>query len=215
MILDLGIMRQYRPGTTLMTEGGEPRDIFLILGGLVKVTAVREDGAEALLGVRQAGDLLGEEAALDGEPQIATANAANTVSAKVIPRDQFFRTLTSSPGIGLAVNRYIIGKLRTVTRQKVDFSMGSVTARVSRAILELALTHGIPVPDGNVVDMALTQAELASLVGAGEASVQRVLAELRGRRVLATGYRKLIICDMRALRELATRVESDLEPAGL
>lgn len=57
--------------------------------------------------------------------------------------------------------------------------------------------------EGTELGYALTQPELAAMVGVSEPSIQRALRQLRDIGVLDTGYRRIIILDMAALKEIA------------
>jgi DNA-binding GntR family transcriptional regulator len=54
-----------------------------------------------------------------------------------------------------------------------------------------------------VIDIRLTQPELATLIGAAETTVHKVLRELREEDLLETRYRATVIRDPTRLRRLA------------
>jgi CRP-like cAMP-binding protein len=74
---------------------------------------------------------------------------------------------------------------------------------MARVLLELKAAHGIPMREGFAIDVALTQPELAALVGVTEPTIHRVLTTLRRDGVLDTGYRSILILDERRLEGLA------------
>src|SRR5580692_6733856 len=75
IVLQLGRVRQYHAGETLLNQGERSDFVVIIIDGYVKISAVTSDGAESLLAIRTAGDIIGELAALDGQPRSATARA--------------------------------------------------------------------------------------------------------------------------------------------
>ena len=55
-----------------------------------------------------------------------------------------------------------------------------VAGRVADCLLRLARTHGLPLPGGTLcVDVALTQGDIAALVGATRERVSRALTAFR------------------------------------
>src|SRR5690348_18413794 len=84
IILGLGRARQYHSGDALLGQGDQSSSVFIIVDGFVKISAVTSDGAESLLAIRTAGDIIGEFAAMDGLPRSATARAADAVVARVL-----------------------------------------------------------------------------------------------------------------------------------
>jgi CRP-like cAMP-binding protein len=56
---------------------------------------------------------------------------------------------------------------------------------------------------GQTISCPLTQAELATLAGAAEPTVQRTLRQLKADGIISTGYRETTVRDMDALRRRA------------
>lgn len=202
-LVDLGTGHAFGPGKVLIHEGESSTHVYLLLGGLVKVTATTADGGFALLAIRAAGDLIGELAGLDGQPRSATVTTAGNVRARVIPQVAFNGFLNRHADAAVAVSRTVAGKLRWATRRRVDFSGRGVRARLTRVLVELASAYGEPTPTGVRIGVPLTQPELAALVGAAEPTVHQALAALRKDRVIETGYRSTTILDLPALRAVA------------
>jgi CRP-like cAMP-binding protein len=203
-LLRLGTFREYPGDKVIFREGDPSTFVVLLLNGWVKVTAA-SGGGVALLAVRQGGDIVGELAGLDSLPRSATVTTAGTVLAKVIGSNELVAFLDREPEAWHAVSRAIAAKLRWATRRRADFSGCPVTMRLARVIIELERAYGAAGPggDGRTVGIALTQSELAALVGAAEPTVRKILRELRHAGVLDTGYRSLVIRDMAALRRAA------------
>jgi CRP/FNR family cyclic AMP-dependent transcriptional regulator len=78
-----------------------------------------------------------------------------------------------------------------------------VTVRLARILVDLATSHGFPTSQGLDAGIELSQPELAALIGAAEPSVQRSLRELRNLELLATGYRRFVITDLKKVSEFA------------
>ena len=103
----------------------------------------------------------------------------------------------------LAITRDVAGKLRSATAHRIDFTGCPVVTRLSRVLLELAVRYGDQARAGTVIRCPLTQTELATLVGAAEPTVQRVLRQLRVDNVVSTGYRETTVLDMAGLKRRA------------
>jgi CRP/FNR family cyclic AMP-dependent transcriptional regulator len=202
-LLVLGTLRQYAPGMILLTEGEQSTHLFLLIDGCVKVTATNEDGHVALLAIRVGGDLVGELSFLDGSPRSATVTAAGPLVSRRIARQELQPFLRDHPMAALAVSSCIACKLRSATQRWVDFNGRDVRIRLARVLVELTRSYGRPAADGIEIGISLTQPELAALIGAGEPTVHKVLADLRHRGLMRLGYRRMIIKDESALAEIA------------
>jgi CRP-like cAMP-binding protein len=198
----LGTRRTYQPGTALITEGSTDADIFVLLAGCAKVFGNTVDGRTVLLSIRVRGDLVGELAALDDQPRSATVVAATAVVARAVTRAAFLRYLDQRPPAAKAVYATVVDELRQSTRYRLSTSGAPIAVRLALVLTHLADTYGRPHADGVHIDVPLSQQELASLIGVSEASLHRALTDLRGRNLIRTRYRQLVICDPAALRAL-------------
>jgi CRP-like cAMP-binding protein len=201
--LALGIPREFAAGSTLIMEGDTATEAMLLIDGWVKVMGVTEDGDRALLDLRSGGDLVGEQATLEGRPRSASVISAGATLVHVIGQGEFLGFLSGSPEASLAVSRALSAKLRWATRRRVDFSGLSVRVRVARVLSDLVQLEGRPVTGGIELGYTLTQPELAAMVGASEPSVHKALRQLRVSGVIVTGYRRLVISDPESLAALA------------
>ncbi|MEU9884162.1 Crp/Fnr family transcriptional regulator [Sphaerisporangium sp. NPDC051011] len=200
--LALGRPRQLAAGETLFTEGDRSTDVFLLLDACVKITTRTEGGRTALLGLRVCGDLAGEFAALDGRPRAVTATAAGHCLVRVMPQDDFLGFLRRCPEAASAVQRMGRAGLRPADGRHVEFGTLPALRRLARVLVELAC-HGRDVPEGLLLDVDLTRAELAALVGAREPTIYRDLDVLRRGGILGTDAGRIVVHDVRRLRGLA------------
>ncbi len=202
-LLELGIAREFGPGRVLLREGDTSTHVFLLVDGCVKITGVTPEGYLALLAIRVGGDLVGELAAMDGQPRVATVTTAGRVRARLISQGEFRRFLLGFSDVSLAVSGSVGAKLRWATRRRIDFGSREVRIRLARVLVELAKSYGVPAGPHLRIGVALTQPELAALVGAAEPTVHRALAGLRREQIVETGYRRVFVCDQARLAAVA------------
>lgn len=201
ILMRLGHGVAYPAGQITIREADTSDFALLLLGGMVKVTAHAQDGRDALLAVRMAGDLVGEFAGLDGQPRVGTVTACGRVLARYILRSELLECTKRHPAIGLALSASVVAKLRTATGRIVDFTGCDVLGRLARILHHLAVTYGRPgAPEAQ---LPLTQTEMATLVGAAESSVHKALRALRESGAVVTGYRRITILDLDHLARIA------------
>lgn len=201
--LRLGTFRRFGHGDVILQEGTESDCAVLLLSGLYKVVGSLGSGREALLAIRAGGDIVGELGLADGQPRSATVKAVGSGEGRRIGEREYFAFLARFPDASRAANRAMAGKLRSATRRRVEFATCPAPTRMARVLLELKAAHGVPLREGFVIEVALTQPELAALVGVTEPTIHRILAAMRQEGVLGTGYRRIHILDVRRLAELA------------
>ncbi|WP_328612535.1 Crp/Fnr family transcriptional regulator [Amycolatopsis sp. NBC_00355] len=202
-LLGLGTAREFEPERVLLREADTSTHAFLLIDGCVKITGATPEGHVALLAIRVGGDLVGELAAMDGHPRVATVTTAGRVRARLIAQAEFRRFLAGFSDVSLAVSSSVGAKLRWATRRRIDFGSREVRIRLARVLLELATSYGTQTGTHVRIGVSLTQPELAALVGAAEPTVHRALATLRREGIVETGYRRVCVCDRVRLATVA------------
>ncbi|SCG74124.1 Crp/Fnr family transcriptional regulator [Micromonospora coxensis] len=198
-LLDLGVRRRVPAGQIVIHEGVRESHLILLEEGLTKVTAILPDGRTALLALRVGGDLVGEMSALNDRPRSATITTCGPTRYSVIAPDRFKNFLTRHPDAALELAAMVSDRLRWSNRRRIDFTSYPVKLRVARVIAELCRSHGRQDRHGVVIDVRLTQPELATICGAAETSVQKALRELRSDGLVETDYRRITVPDLEAL----------------
>ncbi|MFD6563614.1 Crp/Fnr family transcriptional regulator [Micromonospora profundi] len=202
-LLGRGHACRYEPGEHLLLEGGTDTHVILLTSGFVKVTNNAE-GVEALVGIRGAGDIVGESAALADLPRMATVTACGLVTGRLVTADAFRHVLNRHPDAARLVTKTVAERLRWANQRRADFVAYPAEVRVARVLCEIARTHGRQGDDGVVViDVPLSQPELATMIGAAEATVHKVLRALRAAGLIRSGYRRISILNPTALRRMA------------
>ena len=202
-IVALSVRRQFAPGRTIMRDGGRDTHVVLLFSGFVKATLAVE-GVETLLGIRLPGEVIGEMSALTGDPRSATVTACGRVGAGVIARSDFEAFLRRRPDAATLVTATVARQLRWANRRRTDFAVFPAHIRLARLLVEIADVCGLKRADGTVeIAVPLSQPELAAMIAIAQATVQKAVHDLRDRKLIGTGYRRIIIVDPCRLRSLA------------
>lgn len=189
---------------TLFTEGDASSRVILMLSGRVKISTFSDEGQETVLAFRGAGEVLGELAAVDGGDHTATVTVVEEGEALVVPAAKFVAALETVPGLAVVLLRSVIGRLRTADRMRSEFVALDVTGRVARRLGDLAATYGQPGDGGTRIGLQLSQRELAGWVGASREAVNKALAQLENRGLIARDHGSLVVRDVEGLRRRAS-----------
>jgi CRP/FNR family cyclic AMP-dependent transcriptional regulator len=197
---ELGVKRGFPEDAVLMFQDEYDDRLLLLLSGRVKVTRTTERGHELLLAIRDAGDLLGELAFIDGQPRVATVTALEPVEALVLSGSRFRSYLERTPRVAVVLLESVASRFRESTLKRLQFAASDTLGRLSSRIVELADRYGSAGEDGIVVPLPISQDELASWTGASRAGVAQALQTLRELGWLSTERRKMIVRDVDSLR---------------
>lgn len=212
-LLALGVTRTVTPGRHLLVEGAHDTHVELIRRGFVKITTSLA-GLPRLLAIRLPGDIVGEFAAVTGNGRSATATACANVVSTVVHRAAFLSFLAHHPAVANQVTATVGERLRWANARRTDFAAFTVRIRLARILADIARSCGEPGGNGVRIGVELRQAELATLVGAAEDTVQRALSSLRRDRLITSGYRWLMVADLDRLEALASEAETGPSDGG-
>jgi CRP/FNR family cyclic AMP-dependent transcriptional regulator len=197
------MVRSFPRGTALFHERQAADRVLVVLEGCVKLSCVSEGGKEVVLAIRGPGDLLGELAAIDGEPRSATATALEPVEALSLSAGDFRSFLEAHPRVALALLTVLTRRLRDADRKRVEFAAEDTMTRVAARIVELSERFGDKVARGLEIDLPISQEELAGWTGCSRDSVVNALQAMRGLGWIETQRRQILVRDIDALRRHA------------
>jgi len=199
----IGRTRRFQVGAALFHEREPGEAVLVLTSGRVKLSRVTEGGREAVLGIREPGDLIGEMSALDGGPRSATATALEPVEVVAVSRDAFTAFLDRTPGVALVLARMIARRLRDADRKRTEYLAQDTVGRVCSRLVELADRFGAPEGDGVHIELAITQEDLAGWTGSSREAVIRALRTLRELGWIETRRRGVTLLDVEQLRHRA------------
>lgn len=193
----------YPKGAILFVEGQEPRGVFVICSGRVKLSAGSSSGKALILRIAESGEVVGLPGTISGKPYEVTAEALEPIHANFIPRDLFLQFLREHGEAALRVAE-ILSSIYQATYREVRYLglSGSAAGKLARFLLDLSETHGKP-ENGTVrTTMTLTHEEIAEMIGTSRETVTRLFADFKRRQMLEVHGSALVIKDKAAMEKV-------------
>lgn len=116
---------------------------------------------------------------IDGMPRSATVTTQEASEVLVIARESFLQIVDTSPKIMLKMAAVLSRRLRKANELIHSLAFFDVYGKVARVLLNLAAERGRVTETGTVIDMRLTQQELAKLAGMTRETMARTLREFQ------------------------------------
>lgn len=191
----------YPKGTILFVEGQEPRGVFVLCNGRVKLSTNSADGKSIVVRMAEPGELVGLPGALSGKAFELTAEALEPLQANFIPRDAFIQFLRENGEAAVRV-AVVLSRMYHATLQEVRYLGASSTAeKLARFLLDLPATPGQN--NGHVrATLTLTHKEIGETIGASRETVTRVFAHFKREHLIEVHGSALIIKDKPSLAKL-------------
>ena len=173
----------------------------MIKEGKVNICLISPEGQEISLVVLGKGDVFGELAILDGLPRSADAIALERVECYTLQRSDFHNAIMKNPKIAIQVLEVLSRRLRKTDDKVEDLVVLDVYGRVAKKLLDLAKEHGVKVDDGTLIDVRMTQQDLASMVGASRESVNKVLGYFTDKGYISSDKHKITLHRINELKQ--------------
>jgi CRP/FNR family cyclic AMP-dependent transcriptional regulator len=196
------VIRRFGTGQVIFHHGDPGGLLYIISGGKVKIAHSTPDGQEALLAILGSGDFFGELALLDDSPRSATAEALEPTVTLTLHRTDFRRFISSNPDFAMHVLQSMARNIRRLNSQLSDIFFLDLAGRLARTLLRLADRHGRPVEEGILIDLSLTQTDLAEMTGATRVSINKALGRFRRAGWVQAKGRRFTILDREGLENL-------------
>jgi CRP/FNR family transcriptional regulator/CRP/FNR family cyclic AMP-dependent transcriptional regulator len=171
--------QHYKKHTTIVRVDDPGGALYILKSGLVKITLEDQHGYEMILRILYPTDFFGDMSLLDGEPRSATITTQEPSEVLTVSRDHFLHIIEKSPKILLKVAAVLSKRLRKADELIHSLAFFDVYGKVARTLLNLASERGRETEQGTVIDMRLTQQELAELAGMTRETMARTLREFQ------------------------------------
>lgn len=192
------VWRRYRDGERLFEQGSAGDEVFFIAEGSVGIASPSATGREVSLARVDAGEMIGEMAAIDGLPRSASVFAVGDALVAVLPGDRFVALLEQNGAIALRLLRRLSSMVRNAGARVVELASIDATHRVYAELLRLARPDAAS-PDLWTVDPLPPLRELAASAGTTRELVNNALNTLYPQGLVRRRGKTLYLLDKAAL----------------
>jgi len=189
----------YPSGAVLYLEKQDPRGVFVLCAGEVKLSISSSAGKTLILRIAKPGEILGLMAVLANTPYEVTAETLHPCQVAFIQRDDFLNLLAKHPELHRGVVKQLTILYNGACEQLRTVGLSaSARERVARLLLDWA-SEGKPSKSGTQVKLPLTHQEIAEFVGTSRETVTRTLSEFKTKHLVVLQGSTLTITDRAAL----------------
>lgn len=145
-------------------------------------SCVRGGGQARILRVFAPFDLLGISEVLMGQTvYTAAAKAARETQAIFISKIDLLDAEAQDPAVRKTLLYFVAREALAYQQGLIRALQPGVKERLIETLRELASLHGRSIPEGRLIELAITNTELAEMVGCTVESISHVICELRQR----------------------------------
>lgn len=172
----------------------DPGDrVYLLKKGRVKIARLSEEGKELILAVLNTGEIFGEAAIFDTDARSNMAETLEDAYICEISKKDFEELLAKKPELALRLTK-LVGLRRQQLEMKIeDLIFRNVQGRLVHLLLNLMRSYGVKKDTGILIDIKLTHAQIANLIGATRETTTLYLNQLKAQGLLDFEKRKILV----------------------
>ena len=168
----------YPNGAVLFLEKQDPRGVFVLCAGQVKLSISSSAGKTLILRIAKPGEILGLTAVMSNRPYEVTAETLHPCQVAFIRRDEFLRLLAKHPEMHEGVVRQLTSLYSGACEQLRTVGLcASAPEKLARLLLEWSA-------EGRQVKVPLTHEEIAEFVGTTRETVTRTLSDFKTKNLV-------------------------------
>jgi CRP/FNR family transcriptional regulator, cyclic AMP receptor protein len=194
----------YPEGALLFLEKQNPRGVFVLCAGEVKLSISSSGGKTLILRIAKAGEILGLMSTMSDAPYEVTAETIRPCQVAYIRRADFLRFIAKHPEVYQVVVRQLSSLYRgTCSQLRTVGLSASAPEKLARLLLEWSGNEKGGDPS-SVVKLPLTHEEIASLIGTTRETVTRTLSDFRNKRLVELRGSSLMISNRAGLETIGS-----------
>ncbi len=209
LILSRSLVRKFAKGQVISLEDSQAKGLYAVLEGDVHLVREVAD-EEALLHVAEPGFWFGEFAVLAGQPTVVTAVAHTPVRALMLPKVQFDRIIEEDPRHYQAFAKLAFDRYAALIRVFVGVPGLSPEARLRRRLAAMVWQRQKDRPSAVPVSLAVSQGDLARMVGVSRQTLNAILGKLHEKRLIEVTFRRIRVLDPVRLAHSDAPVDPEL-----
>lgn len=191
--------RVFSTGTNVLTIEQPGEAVYVILHGTVKIY-VEQGGRDVILSILGSGDLLGEMSLIDSVGRSASAVTLEDSLMLWMDKATFEYLLDNFPQVSRNLVRILTARVRLSDQLIHALATLNVYGRVARQLLAFAEKYGREKNGALQIRIALTQGNIADLVGASRKRVNQVMVSFKEQGLIyVDGDGRIAILDSKGL----------------
>ncbi|CQR46996.1 Anaerobic regulatory protein [Paraliobacillus sp. PM-2] len=191
-----------KKNTFLFQQGEEVSELYIIYSGKVQIGKISPDGRELTLRICAKNNIVGELAIEEEHAKyILNAKVMEDGEVGVIKKQTLEEKLLTDSKLTMEFLRIMNLNYRRDQTKFRDLVLHGKKGALYSTLIRLTNSYGIKKTDGILININLTNQELANFCGTSRESVNRLLNELRRNEIIKIEKGKITIFNLDYLKE--------------
>ena len=199
------VERGFSPAQAIYREGSPAERLFVLADGKIKLLKFSANNREVLLSILKPGDFFGNFTYISGDAYQESAIALTQACTLSISNQDFRTIMDRSPVLAIRSMQIMAARLNASTQKVLQLGSMSVEQRLAFTLLDLDAKLGLERAGQRVIDVPLTQEELAGMTATTPESVSRWMSQMRKLGVIRSGRRWVSLLKPEYLQDLLNK----------
>lgn len=195
---DKAVHLAFRKNEIIFKENEEPRGIYCIESGSVKVCRIEASGRERILYLATCGEILGLRSVVDEHPNFNSAVSISETSAVYIPLKDFMNLMESHNTYKLLVMKSLCSRINSMEEHIMRVNEKVSNQRLAETLIMLIDKYGLN--NSNALNVNLTLDELANFTCVSKSYMKKIVADFSHRGIISLSNKSIRILDLPQLK---------------
>jgi CRP-like cAMP-binding protein len=195
VIDELSQMKPVKKGTMILSPDHPIEALFLLKEGQVRLFRMNQQGKQFTVDVLTGGNIFGETSTLSLTDDQIYAEAMVDTYLCIIGKSEFENFIEKNPKIALKFINILSNRLKEVYSFSEKIALSDVKYRLLFLLQKLSEKTGKRTKEWQTIDMKLTHADIANMIGSTRETTSAILSQLKKDGIIKKGLRLSIHAD--------------------
>jgi CRP-like cAMP-binding protein len=188
-------------GSFLFQEGMVAEELYIIISGKVQISKITSDGRELSLRICSENDICGELTLFTDNPRyLLSAMVLEEGEVVAIKKDVIESEIFQNSKLAFEFMKWMSDHFRKTQTKFRDLVLNGKRGALFSTLIRMSNSYGIQKDNGILIDLPLTNQELANFCGTSRESTNRILSDLKRDNIISVKKGKISILDLQYLK---------------
>ncbi|WHY78958.1 Crp/Fnr family transcriptional regulator [Neobacillus sp. WH10] len=189
-------------GSYLFQEGMEAEELYIIISGKIQISKITSDGRELSLRICSDNDICGELTLFTDNPRyLLSAKVLEEGEIAAIKKDVIESEIFQNSKLAFEFMKWMSDHFRKTQTKFRDLVLNGKRGALFSTLIRMSNSYGILKGNEILIDLPLTNQELANFCGTSRESTNRILSELKRDKIINIKKGKISILNLQYLKD--------------
>ncbi|MDN3015102.1 Crp/Fnr family transcriptional regulator [Paenibacillus sp. BSR1-1] len=186
----------------LFQEGMVAEELYVIISGKIQISKITSDGRELSLRICGENDICGELTLFTDSPKyLLSAKVLEEGEIAAIKKDVIESEIFQNSKLAFEFMKWMSDHFRKTQTKFRDLVLNGKRGALFSTLIRMTNSYGVEKGNGILIDLPLTNQELANFCGTSRESTNRILSDLKKENIISVKKGKITILDLQYLKD--------------